>query len=433
LTYIRREKAKGNFPQNPNRRKIRKFSDQEISHIIKRWNEFFETEETNISIARSIAQELKRALNTVSVRIKSLIREGRIKEREIKLKPFSEEEVRIIVEEYNKLSCEELLDTEIAKRIGKKIGRDIRSITYKLRKLRGGGRIHENAGKRGKREYSDKDNEVIIRWYKELSLSGMWDGKIARILADKYGTTRTAMYDKIRYLKKTRSIRDNKNKKEEKTYTDKEIQLIIRMWEELSNAGCMDSEISKAISKEIDHSPASIRQKITTLRNEGKISENKYIKKAKKFTQEEIEGLTILFNRMNNEGFTDHQIAAEAGKRLGRNLQSIEAKLRRLRDRGIIGENKSSKPKRKYTRIEHELLSKRYIELIGQGLITMDIAKILSKELGRSPQSICETIRKMRKNGALVENPNTRFGNSDELEEGLARAAEAMEEFGDLG
>ena len=72
-----------------------------------------------------------------------------------------------------------------------------------------------------------------------------------------------------------------------------------------------------------------------------------------------------------------------------------------------------------------ELIKRRFVELVKQGLNDANIAKRVAKELGRSASSVNSKIRQLKKSGE--------FADAEALREkqDILGVVQALEEFGD--
>jgi len=131
------------------------------------------------------------------------------------------------------------------------------------------------------------------------------------------------------------------------------------------------------------------------------------VKKGAYFVNE-IELVKKRYAELVKEGWNDAEIAKKIGEELaGRNSGSVIQKIITLRRNTEIRGNPNKQVTRSWTYEELKLIKTRYIELVKEGFNDNQIAKKLSEDLeGRSTDNIGHKIKKLRKKGELMENPN---------------------------
>jgi len=279
------------------------------------------------------------------------------------------------------------------------------------------------AGKKKRKKYTAGDIELIKRRYVELVEEGLNDTEIAKKIAEKLeGRGDKSVRGKMRKLRNSGEIRENPNK-ECTDYTDQEIELIKRRYIELVKQGLNDRKITKKISEKLERTADSVENKIQKLRNSGEISENPN-KGRINFSEEELELIKRKYAGFVEKGLNDFQIAKEIAKELGRNIGSVDYRIRRMREDGELGVN-PNKGTRHFSVEEIELIKRRYAELVKEGLNDAEIARRIGEELDRSAVSVEDKLRQLKKAGEFADVETLRE------REDILGVVQALEEFGE--
>ena len=255
--------------------------------------------------------------------------------------------------------------------------------------------------------YSVDEIELIKRRYSELVQEGLNDRQISNKICKELKRNALSVGEKMRRMREDNEIGENKNNQDKKRYTNVEIELIKRRYIELVREGLGIFQIAKKIGGELGRSANSVASRIKKMRENGELPENPNNRDKKDFSEDETELIKSRYVELIEEGLSYRQIGEKIAKELERSASSVVQKIRRMREDREIGENPNKyETKGKYTADEIKFIKKRYTELVQEGLNNEKIGKIIGKDLCRSSGSIKEKIRKMRKNGDILENPN---------------------------
>jgi len=422
---IKKMRENGEIERNPNKGNKR-FSDEEIELIKKSYLKLIKEGLNDKRIAKKIGKELGRQASSVDKRIREIRKDGEIGENPNRgRKKFGDKEIELIKRRYIELVKEELNDREIARKIGKELGRSTRSVEGKIRRIRENKKIVENPNNQETRPYIKEEVEFIKKRYTELVQEGLNDHQIAKKISREFGRSVRSVGHRIIKMREDKKIGENPNKQKTKEpYTEEEIESIKKRYAELVKEGLHDAEISKRISEEIGRDVESLGAMIRKFRKKGKIDENPN-KGNNPFSDQEIELIKKRYNELVKEGLNDKQIAKKIAEELGRQADSVENKMWRIRKDEDIGENPHMFIRKEFNNEEIELIKKRYNELVKEELSGKQIARKIGNELGRSASSVESKIIHMRKAGEFADAEALRE------REDILGVVKALEEFGE--
>jgi len=255
-------------------------------------------------------------------------------------------------------------------------------------------------GRKGRR-YTSDEVELIKRRYAELVEKELNDNQIAKKISKDLERSKNSILYKIRKMRENEEIGENSNNKKE--YTEKEVKLIKRRYDELVREGLNDKEISKKIAKELGRSAGSVEQKIKSIREGREIGKNPN-KGLGYFTADDIELIKRRYDELVREGLNDSRISKRIGEEIERSASSVEKKIENFRKDKAIRENPNNR--KKYTKEEIQLIKRRYSELVQEGRNDNQIGKKIGNELDRSISSVKIKILKLKENKEIEENPN---------------------------
>jgi len=348
-----------------------------------------------------------------------------------KRRTFTKEEVQLIKRRYVELVKEGLNDNQISVRIGEELDRTPISVEAKIRRLKKNGIIWKNPNKqKTKGRLTDDEIELIKRRYAELVEEGLNDAEISKKIGKELGRSAGTVRARIKKMRKSSRIKENPNKKENRKFTGKEVELIKRGYAKLVGEGLNDTDIARKIANELDRDFGSVRDKIGRMRKDEEIDENPNMFDRKEFSDKENELIKRRYSELIKKGLSDRNIAKKIGKESRRNFGSVEQKIKKMRQDGTIGENPNNRINvGLFSEEEIILIKKRYVGLVQEGLNDIQIAKNIGSELGRSTYSINHKIREMRKGGEIEGNPNNRkIFDREEIELVKRRYAELAQE-----
>jgi len=128
-------------------------------------------------------------------------------------------------------------------------------------------------------------------------------------------------------------------------------------------------------------------------------------RKRRRYTPDEVRLIEKRYNELLGKGLNYEQIGEKIGKEIERSAGSVVNKIKQLRKAGEIGEN-PSKGKEKFSEEEIEFIKRRYAELVEKGLDDSEIGRRISKEMGRTINSVKRKIRHLRETEEIGKNPN---------------------------
>jgi hypothetical protein len=195
-------------------------------------------------------------------------------------------------------------------------------------------------------------------------------------------------------------------KQEQRPYSVREIETVIKMRNEIACQGCADIVAAREIGRKIGRSADSVKNQIRKLIKKGKLVENPY-KRGGKFTPEEVEKVAGRWEDLSSLHLTDDSKARVIAKESGKwDEDEVSGLTNQLKGIGILGENENKGDE------EMECIILRREELIPQGKDDREIAEGIARELGRRPETIGVLIFRIVKHGKCRENPNNRAGDS---------------------
>jgi len=342
--------------------------------------------------------------------------EGRTGKR--KGRKYTPEEIEFIKRRYNKLVQKGLDDTRISKEIEKKLGRSFHSIRNKIKSMRRGGELTKNPNK-GKEEFSGGKVKLIKKRYFELVKDGLNDTEISIRIEEEVGRTARSILGKIKHMRKNGEIEENPNNIS--YFSEKEIELIKRRYNELVGKGLIDAEIDKEICRELSRKFGSVGMKLKSLRKNGEIGRNP---NTIRYAQKEIKLIKRRYIELVKEGLNDLKIAKIIGNELRKDHLLISARISRMRKSGKLRSNPNNR--KEYSDQDIELIKRRYLELVSQGLTNdSEIARRIGAELERKPRCVYDKINKLKKAGELADAEALRE------REDILGVAKALEEFGE--
>ena len=256
--------------------------------------------------------------------------------------------------------------------------------------------------------FSESELAIIKSRRAELITEGFTDRAIAKELSEELpGRTAKSNDLKIRKLVKSGKLPENPNRKEEKCFTEQEIQQIDSRRPELIKEGLTDRAIAQKISKEFSsRTLKSITSKIRKRVSSKELPGNP--NKQSEFTEREIAIIKSRRAELIKEGFKDYKIARKlAEKLLGRTAGSIDSKIQKLIKSEQLPENPNHKWRKDFSKQDVSIIGSRRAELIKEGLTDLAITRKLAEELpGKKTMSIYARIRISVEAGDFPENPN---------------------------
>ena len=177
-SLIRSWVSKGRLKENPNR--IPGFNKEELDKIAALWTNLVGTNISDEAISREISKLLpNRSPRSIHNKISELRKNGIIGNNPF-LKParkFNENEVEILIQIRKELVSSGFTDEDIAKKVGKRLGRSLSSTRKVISRLLRDGQIETNP--HGRQSISEHDIQRITEIRRELIGSEMNDKKIA--------------------------------------------------------------------------------------------------------------------------------------------------------------------------------------------------------------------------------------------------------------
>jgi len=251
-----------------------------------------------------------------------------------KRRKYTDEEIEIIKRRYTELVQEGLSDRQIGKKIGEELGRSSGSVKNKIMKLRKNNKIEDNSNKKKiEKKLTSSELKLIKRRYVELLEEDLIDNQIARRIAKELGRSISSLKTRIRKMRKKGEIEENPNRQERKEFSENEIELIKRRYSELVEEGLNDRQVAKKISSELKRGLRVVEGKLKLLRKNKEIEENPSIG-VNYLSEEEVELIKRRYFEFLQEGLDDFNIAKKIGEELGRNARSLANKIRQLKKSG---------------------------------------------------------------------------------------------------
>jgi len=323
------------------------YSSLEIEHICRRRKELIADGKKDGEIARIVGGEMGRSKNSIISKIKKLERNGTIPTNPNRPQSFTGEDIDKIAKRREELIADGKKDGEIARIVGEEIGRSWLSVKTKITKLTKEGIIPVNPNALEMRDFTDDEINWIIRRREELIAKGKKDGGMGDIICEEIGRSGGSIREKIKKLIKERNLPANSNKQRKKTFTDEDIDWIIRRREELIAKGKKDSEIGKIIGEELGRNSGSVLNKVKELEDKEIVSVNPNKQKSIAFTDENIKIIIGRREELVAEGKNDAEIGRIIGEEIGMIGSSVSAKITKLEKEGILSENPNKKKQRR--------------------------------------------------------------------------------------
>lgn len=191
-----------------------------------------------------------------------------------------------------------------------------------------------------------------------------------------------------------------KKKQEQRPYTGREIETVIKMRNKLACRGCTDMTAAREIGKRIGRSADSVKNQVRKLIKRGELVENPY-KRVGKFSHEEVETVVNRREELSSLPLTDGSIARVIAKESGKwDEDEVSALIHQLKGIGMLGENRNKGNE------DMEYIILRREELIPQGKDDRGVTEQIVRELGRRPETIGVLIFRIVKKGKCRENLN---------------------------
>jgi len=271
---IRRLRKNNEIGENPKKREVKRYGNEEISFIKQRWIDFSSRGMKDEQISRVIAKEKGWKIVSIGCIIKRLRKNKEIDENPNKQEQFASEEINFIKQRWIELSAKGMKDPQISRVIAKEKGWKNVSIISIIKRLQKNKEIDENPNKQEKRVFSNWEINYIKQRWIDFSSRGMNDRQIHKEIAKEKGWKARSIGDIIRRLRKKKEIGDNPNKRDKREFSNDEIGFIKRKWIDLSKQGMKDEKISKEIAKEKGWNAGSISGIVRRLRKNKDIGEN---------------------------------------------------------------------------------------------------------------------------------------------------------------
>jgi transposase len=400
------------------KRKCKRFAPDEEKYIIKRRRELEKQEMKDAQIARVISGEVGRCFGSIDSKLRNLVKAGALSENAHKVKSFSEAEIEIIIRRSGELVKLGFMDTQIAEKIAKEIGRSKEAVHRHIRLLRDQNVLSANKTRKKQKRYSTNKKEFIKKRREELALEGLNDKAISRAIANEIQEGVLSIYNLIRSTVKRGELPPNRNKQQMNNFSKSEIQYISEMSVKLSAQGMKNAEIARTISGEIGRSTKSIIALIFRLEKKQELPQNKNKSPRKRFSEEELEYIKARNIELRQVGLKDSQISEIISKETNRSKGAIKQIMNKLTHNGELPKNKNKLTP--LSKDEKECIKRRRAELIPDGLNDSEIAQRIEGEIKRPKNSIIGFIRRLIRSMDLLVNPNRRaFKRFDEKEMAL--------------
>jgi predicted transcriptional regulator len=413
------------------RRNGSEYTQEEIEYIIQKRNMLIPRGLTDREIAEKIAPGIDRTVRSIATMIHRLVKRGKLTKNHNNriVNAYTDEDIDLIKLRWQGLILKGFKQEQIARKLAKEMRRTLDSMRVKLRKMVNAGELQENPN--AMKKFTEGESEIIMRKRYELIRGGLTDWSISKKLADEMDVGMWPVFCAIGRLILGKEIPENPNKQKHMRLTEEEKQFIMKRREELILEGLNDGQIAGRIAKEIEKEKKSISDAMYRFARAKKIPANP--NKQPNFTKKEIRFIDHIRDGLIHEGLNDRSIAKRLSEKMDRTMSSILTIINRLVKREKLKKNPNMRDK--FTQEEVQHIIQRRHELIQEGLKDAQISKILSDEMQKSWNSIYSKILRLFEQGMLPKNPNKRVCNpkhtEQQLQEGLAKAADAMEQFGD--
>jgi len=408
-------------------KKRKRYTEEEVEIIKRRYSELLAKGLNDWQISKTIGKEIERSAGSVSskiIKIMKISEKGDNKNPNEGWRYFSDENIEFIKRRYLELVEEGLNDGQMARTIGRELGRSSGSIGQKLRRMRKDKIIgkNPNSRKQNRKEFSEEEIELIKIKHAELVKKGLGKWQIAKKIGKELNRSVGAVEQKIRRMTEKREIRENPNK-ERNVLSSKDIEFIKRRFVELVQEGLNDNQIGDRIGRELRIDSLTISSRIRRMRRNGELNENPN-KGMRRFEKDEVAFIKRKYSELVKKGLNEKQIAEKISEELGRNIGSVREKINKLKEKGEIKEN-ARLGRRNFSKEEIELVKKRYSELIKKGFNDAEISRRIAGEITRSVGSVRMKINELKKAGELVDAESLRE------RQDILGVAEALEEFGE--
>jgi hypothetical protein len=342
-----------------------------------------------------------------------------------KRKNFTQEEIEYIIRKRNELIAVGIADSKIAERISRAIKRSKKSVISKIIKLTKSRKLPFNPNNYC---WTDDIVDLLKQKRETLILQGYNDKKIAKELADEIGKTIAAVYTFILRSVGVGTLSENPNFVDKKGFSAAEIRLISNRRNFLLSEGKTDFSIATILSLEMKKSQVTIEKTLRKLVKDRKLPQNPNKRQGKKFTDDELKIIFQMRHRLIQEEMADRSIAKIIADSLMRSEGSVFAKIKQLVKDTKITENPHNRKNRKSgfftTMTDDDLVKFAKSYTNKKGIIKRDFLKNIDSGL-------YEVLR-MRNLIDLVFS-EIEQSKDQQLRAGLAKAADAMEQFGDSG
>jgi len=335
---------------NPNRGF--RFRDTTIVKIVSMHNELAVKGLSDKEISAAVAKELgdEKKWNTILAKIKKLVQDGvLIENKNVSAhSAFSDSEDSVLFSRFDGLVKEGLPDVEIAAQFAKTLGRPQGSIRNRMKHLRMKGRLQANPNNMTK--FSPEETAILRSKRAELIAQGYTDRRISSVLAGILNRPAGSIDQKMRDLVKAGLLKCNPNKRDAAIFTAAEVDTIITVRNELLKEGRTDGAISKTLAKRMPgRHHGTIRYKIVSLVEEGRLAKNSNARTISEFLDEEIDLIKARRSELMRRGFDDGKIAKRLSTEMrARSMETVSKKIQHMVRRGALEanpNNPSSKPK----------------------------------------------------------------------------------------
>ena len=401
--------------------KIRKFKREEIEYIRSRRKQLINEGKCDTDIARILAEELQRKESSIANKIAECEEENPNK----KKISFTKKDIELLKKLRAKYMSEGLWDTKIAQKIHTEFGRGRQSIIAKIASLVSCGELVRNSNVRcseNRKTYSRDELDLIKSRRAELISQGYMDGEIARKIAHEFKRTPATLREKFRLMRNNGDLDSNPNKRI--SYTSKQNEEIINLWNVLNLEGLPTSRISEIIGFELGIKPKSAVSKLERLKR-GKLIEESRNSYKFKYSSKDVFHISRIREDLMGQGWKDWRIAKNIAEEMGEGAELIYQIIRNLVKEEKIRENsnmptpvkkKNLLKNKTFAPEEIEYIEERRCELIKEGFGDYSIAKKVAPEINRKFESVTQKIYQLMRGGKFGKNPNNRGFSKEHLE-----------------
>jgi predicted transcriptional regulator len=317
---------------------------------------------------------------------------------------FSESELSLLVKARNELAAKGKNDRQIARLLAQETGRNYGSVETKILRLVKDGVLEPNPNR--KKRFGEYEIETTIRRRTELEATGLWDAEISRRIADELGKNHYSVANLIHELVVQGRLPRNQHQKRSSRFSEDEVRRIQSLRSDLLSQHVSEKEIGRRIAAALGRNEGSVKKKIDLLVRNGASPQNPKKKRNREFTAEEMERIVSIRAGLLEKGLKDAAICRELATSLGRNIKSLDWKVRDLIRQGVVEENKNKSDG--FPKHAERALLEKYGEFASAGMNDWQIARKLCVELGRSAVSVLHKLGRLRESGRLSANPNAR-------------------------